>query len=47
MKKILMMLALVSAFGVVLTGCSSSAPAEETPAAPATTAGGEAPTEGS
>ncbi|MCZ8139015.1 MAG: hypothetical protein ACK5UR_10325 [Armatimonadota bacterium] len=44
MKKILMMLALVSAFGVVLTGCSSSAPAEEAPAAPA---GGEAPAEGS
>lgn len=44
MKKILLMLALVSAFGVVLTGCSSSAPAEE--AAPATT-GGEAPAEGS
>ncbi len=45
MKKILMMLALVSAFGVVLTGCSGSAPAEE--AAPATTPGGEAPAEGS
>lgn len=44
MKKILMMLALVSAFGVVLTGCSGGGATEE---APATTAGGEAPAEGS